>query len=95
MKENFSINIPRNPFIGNVSQFLISLLFSLVIVYTTVGFKNMPITIICLLILTLLFYILLSSFFLSNGLTTNSTTYPVPPHLGLDGVSINNLISGI
>ncbi len=94
MKENFSIHIPRNPFIGNIYQILVSLLLASIIIYTTVGFKNIPITIICYLILTILFYILISSFYLSNGLTTNSTTYPVPPHLGLDGISVSNLVSG-
>ncbi len=95
MKENFSIEIPRNPFIGKIPTYLISIIISLVIVYTTVGFKNIMISIICLLILVILFYIILSSFSLQNGLSTDSTTYPVPPHLGLDGISMNNLVSGL
>ena len=95
MKENFSLEIPRNPFIGEIPKYLISLIISLVIVYTTIGFKNIVISIICLLILMVLFYILLSSYSLQNGLSTESTTYPVSPHLGLDGISMNNLISGL
>lgn len=95
MKEDFSIEIPRTPFSGKIPIYLISFIISLVIVYTTIGFKNIIMSIICLLILMVLFYILLSSFSLQNGLSTDSTTYPVPPHLGLDGISISNLISGI
>lgn len=95
MKENFSLEIPRNPFIGEIPKYLISLIISFVIVYTTIGFKNIIISIICLLVLMVLFYILLSSYSLQNGLSTESTTYPVPPHLGLDGISMNNLISGL
>ncbi len=95
MKEDFSIEIPRNPFIGKIPIYLLSFVISLVIVYTTIGFKNVIMAIICLLILLVLFSILLSSFSLHNGLTTESTTYPVPPHLGLDGISMNNLVSGL
>ena len=95
MKEDFSIEIPRNPFIGKIPIYLISLLIALVIIYTTIGFKNIVMSFICLLILMLLFSIILSSISLQNGLSTDSTTYPVPPHLGLDGISINNLASGI
>ncbi len=95
MKENFSIEIPRNPLSGNIPKYLISLFISLVIVYTTIGFKNIVISILCILILMVLFYILISSYTLQNGLTTESTTYPTPPHLGLDGISIDNLVSGL
>ncbi len=95
MKEDFSIEIPRNPLVGKIPIYLISFVISLVIVYTTIGFKNVVMSIICLLLLMVLFYILLSSLTLHNGLTTDSTTYPVPPHLGLDGISVNNLISGL
>ena len=95
MKEDFSIEIPRNPFSGKIPIYLISFIISLVIVYTTIGFKNIIMTIICLLVLMVLFYILLSSFTLQNGLSTDSTTYPVPPHLGLDGISMSNLTAGL
>lgn len=95
MKEDFSIEIPRNPFVGNIPKYIISLLISLVIVYTTVGFKNVVMSILCILILMVLFYILFSSYSLQNGLSTDSTTYPVPPHLGLDGISMSNLTSGL
>ena len=95
MKEDFSIEIPRNPFSGKIPIYLISFIISLIIIYTTIGFKNIIMSIICILILMLLFYIILSSFSLQNGLSTESTTYPVPPHLGLDGISMNNLVSGL
>jgi hypothetical protein len=95
MKENFSIEIPRNPLIGKIPIYLISFMISLIIVYTTIGFKNIVMSILCILILALLFYIIVSSYTLHNGLSTETTTYPVPPHLGLDGISMNNLVSGL
>ena len=95
MKEDFSIEIPRNPFSGKTLAYLISFIISLIIVFTTIGFKNIVMSILCILILALLFYIIISSFSLQNGLSTDSTTYPVPPHLGLDGISMNNLVSGL
>lgn len=95
MKEDFSIEIPKNPLIGKIPIYLISFLISLIIIYTTIGFKNIVMSILCILILMVLFYIILSSFSLQNGLSSDSTTYPTPPHLGLDGISMNNLIAGL
>jgi hypothetical protein len=96
MQEHFSFEIPRSIFVGNFMKYAISLFIAAAIVYTTIGFKNIVMSVLCLLILALLFYILLDSFMLTHsGLSTASTTYPVPPHLGLDGISLENTISGL
>ena len=96
MKEHLSFEIPRTIFIGSYMKIAFALLLAAIIVYTTIGFKNKVMSILCLLILALLFNILLDSFMMTHsGLSTASTTYPVPPHLGLDGVSLENSISGL
>jgi hypothetical protein len=75
--------------------FAVSLLIALAIVYTSIGFHNVMISVLSVAILTILFYILSGSFMISNnGLSMESTTYPAPPHLGLDGVSVANRVAG-
>lgn len=96
VREDFSIDIPRSIFGSAIVRLLVSLLIASLIVYTSIGFKNMAISIVSLLLLAFLIHLLISSFTITHhGLSTDSTTYPVPPHLGLDGVSIENRISGM
>ncbi len=93
MKEHFAIEIPRTLFVGNTFYFIISLLISIGIVYSSIQFKNMVMSIISILVLTLLINMILSSTMMTHtGLSLHSTTYPLPPHLGLDGISVQNQI---
>ncbi len=93
MKEHFSLEIPRTPFVGNTFYFIISLLISIGIVYSSIQFKNMVMSIISILVLTLLINMILYSTMMTHtGLSLHSTTYPLPPHLGLDGISVQNQI---
>ncbi len=94
MKEHFGISLPRRIFTTTTSQIMISFLLSLAIVYSTIKFNNMMMSIISLLLLTILFTIIIQSFGMTNtGLSTQNTTYPLPPHLGLDGISLENRYS--
>ncbi len=94
MKEHFGITLPRRIFTNTTSQIIIAFLLSLGIVYTTIQFKNMIMSIISLLVLTILFTLIIQSFGLtSTGLSTQTTTNPLPPHLGLDGISLQNRYS--
>ncbi len=96
MKEHFSFEIPRSIFVGDSIRIILSILIAFVVVSTTIGMKSMAMSIICLLILSFLFYIVLGSFGLTHtGLSMDSTTYPAPPRLGLDGVSVQNRLSGM
>jgi hypothetical protein len=93
MKEHFSLEIPRTLFVGNTLYFIISIFISVAIVYNSIQFKNMVMSIISILILTLLIYMILSSMMMTHtGLSLHSTTYPLPPHLGLDGISVQNQV---
>jgi hypothetical protein len=94
MKEHFSLEIPRNIFTGNTINIIISIFISIGIVSSTIQFKNIIMSIISILILTVLFNIILGSFMTTHtGISLNSTTYPLPPHLGLDGISVQNQIT--
>lgn len=89
------ITIPRSPFRMIDMPLAISLIIAVLIVYTSIGFNNVVVSLISVAVLTLLFYILGGSFMLSNtGLSLQSTTYPAPPHLGLDGISVANRVAG-
>ncbi len=89
------VNIPRSPLRWMNIPLVVSLVVAVLIVYTSIGFSNMVVSLLSVAILTLIFYILSGSFMLSeNGLSLRSTTYPAPPHLGLDGVSVSNRVAG-
>ncbi len=96
VQEHFSLHIPRTLFGSAVVRILLSLIIAALIVYSSIGFKELPVSLFSLLLLAFLIHLLLSSFTITHdGLSTDSTTYPVPPHLGLDGISIENRISGL
>ncbi len=91
----FSITIPNSIYIPNFSLIIASLLLSLLIIYPILGLGSVEST-LSIVVLFILFYIIFSS--MSNSNYQNelpSTIYPSMPHLGLDGVSINNYVSGM
>jgi len=95
MKEHFTISFPNSLNYPNLPKILISALLSALIIYPILGLSSIP-SYLCLIILFILFYIIISS--MSNNNLQNelpSTLYPSLPHLGLDGISLNNYVSGI
>lgn len=68
-------------------NFLLALLISTVLVYTATQTLNLQ-TMVIILLLTAIFLSLLHSMYESNALP--NTTTPIPPHLGLDGVDLEN-----
>jgi len=91
----FSITIPNSINIPNLSLIVASLLLSVLIIYPILGLGNVQSS-LSLVVLFILFYVIFSS--MSNNNYQNelpSTIYPSMPHLGLDGVSINNYVSGM
>jgi len=95
MQENFTVSIPHSIYIPNLSIIIASLLLSLLIIYPILGLGSIPST-MAMIIMFILFYIILSS--MSNNNIQNelpSTIYPAMPHLGLDGVSMNNYVAGM
>lgn len=73
---------------------IISAIISAIIVIPVLGYKDAT-AIISFIILYFIIYIIiisLSSENLANEIPT--TLYPSEPHLGLDGISLNNYIAG-
>jgi hypothetical protein len=68
------------------SSLLLSIIFAVILVFLATGKIN-TIAIITMIIVTGLIFILMSNANSSNlAGSLPSTTYPLPPHLGLDGI---------
>jgi hypothetical protein len=73
----------------------VCLLISAIIIYPVLGLSSVQ-SILAMVILFILLYVILQS--MSNNNLQNelpSTLYPSMPHLGLDGISLNNYVSGL
>lgn len=95
MKEHFNIVIPRVTDLFKWSKIIVCLILSFIIVFPILGYKTIP-AIISFIILFLILYIIITSITnenLSNELP--STLYPSMPHIGLDGISLNNYVAGM
>jgi len=79
----------------NFKAFFISIIISGIIVFPVLGFTSATAFISFILLYFLIYIIIvsISSDNLANELP--STLYPSEPHLGLDGVSLNNYIAGM
>jgi len=90
-----TISIPNHLNLHTFKIGLISFLLSLLVIFPTMGIQSIS-SILCVVLLTVLFYILITTMTsedLSNELP--STLYPTSPRLGLDGVSLNNYYGGL
>lgn len=87
---NLYISLPQFLYSENFRLGFISLLFSTILVLSIIT-KFRDITIFVILLLTFIIMLIVKSS-VSDNYTGSlpSTTYPNPPHLGLDGVSNNN-----
>ena len=77
------------------TYYIILLLITILIVYSAMKKFNLN-SILCIILLYVLFIIILNT--IGNNIlsiSVSNTVYPVPPNLGLDGISKNNLIAGI
>lgn len=87
---NFNIPLPAFLFSRTTRNVLLALLFAIILVFSVVTRFNF-ITVLVILLLT---FIILMLGHASNGNNFEgslpSTSYPNPPHLGLDGVSLQN-----
>lgn len=95
MRENFTIQIPNSINFGVLPKMLISLIISIIIIYPILGLGSLQ-AILSIIILFLIIYIIISSMTtenLSNELP--STLYPLMPHTGLDGISLNSYVAGL
>ena len=95
MQEHFIVKIPHIQITNTIYTVLASLIIAFLIIYPIIGIGSIT-SIFAFLILTIIFYILLNNMSQENKSDSlPSTAYPVPPHLGLDGISIDSLIAGL
>jgi len=73
-------------------KFLLSLVLATLIVLSVVSSFNTA-TVLVIIVLTMLFYIIMLNINGVNYGALPDTTFPNPPHLGLDGISIENRAS--
>lgn len=94
MKENFTLQIPKIELPRSFFKILISLLIAFLIIYP-LGVSTT--TSVCsLILLTIFIYLIISNMNHDNrGDSLPFTTNPVPPHTGLDGIELDNLVAGV
>ena len=95
MKEHFTISWPNSVNYPNLTNTIICLIVSFIIIYPILGFGSIP-SIISFIILFLILFVIIKSITsenLSNELP--STLYPSLPHTGLDGISLNSYVAGM
>jgi len=90
-----TFSIPNSFNFPNLPKIIVCLLISAIIIYPVLGLSSIQ-SILAMIILFTLLYVILQS--MSNSNLQNelpSTLYPSMPHLGLDGISLNNYVSGL
>lgn len=95
MRENFTISISNGRNLNGIFLILMCLIVSGIIIYPALGLKSVE-AILSFILLFIILYVIVSSMTnenLSNELP--STLYPVAPHTGLDGISLNNYVAGM
>ena len=95
MIENFTVTVPNSINFPRLPVIIVSFLLSFIIIYPIIG-KISVASFVLFVVLFVLFYVILNS--MSNNNQQNelpNTLYPSLPHLGLDGISLNNYVSGL
>lgn len=88
------ITIPNIIIKHNTFYYILALIISIILIIPIIGFKNY-LSIILIITLSILIYIILININNQNIYDSlPSTVIPQPPHLGLDGISLDNLIAG-
>lgn len=84
------IGLPNFLFTPGFRTGLTAFVLSILIVLSVVTKFNISVIFIVLILMTLIMIIMNSSRSTNYEDSLPSTTYPIPPHLGLDGVSLVN-----
>ncbi len=94
MREDFIVKLPHLSISKDIYKAISSLIISFIIVYPIIGITSIQ-AVVALIILSIIFFILISNMSLENKSSSlPSTSYPEPPHLGLDGISLDSLTAG-
>lgn len=86
----FYIGLPQFLYSRNFKLGFTAFVIAVLIVLTTVTRMNITTVIVIALLTILILLIMNSSVGVNYEGSLPSTTYPIPPHLGLDGVSLVN-----
>lgn len=84
------IGIPNFMLSTTFKYGLTAFVISILIIFSTVSHFNIVTAIVVAVLMTLILIIMNSSRSTNYEGSLPSTTYPIPPHLGLDGVSLVN-----
>jgi len=93
VQEHFTLTLPKKMYFPNLNNIILSVLLATLLTYPVLGINKNGI--FASIILFILFFILFNS--LTNENLSNelpSYLYPSPPHMGLDGISLNAYVSG-
>ena len=86
----FYIDFHHNIFSRNFKIGLLALFIAIVLVFSVVTRLNITTVIVIITLAVLIMIIMNSSTGVNYPGSLPDTTYPIPPHLGLDGVSLVN-----
>ena len=93
VQEHFTLTLQKKMYFPNLNNIILSVLLATLLTYPVLGINKNGI--FASIILFILFFILFNS--LTNENLSNelpSYLYPSPPHMGLDGISLNAYVSG-
>lgn len=76
----------------NTKMNLLAFLIAIILVFSVVNKFNIATVIVVIVLAVLILIIMHSSRGINYEDSLPSTTYPIPPHLGLDGVSLVNRV---
>jgi uncharacterized protein YacL len=93
MKEDFVISIPQIKTPSWVTKLFVSLLIAFLICFP-LGLSSIP-TIFAMILLTMILYLFIHNMAENPSDALPFTTIPTPPHMGLDGIDVDNLVAGI
>ncbi len=93
MKEDFIVTIPQMKTPQWVIKLFVSLLFAFIICFP-LGLKSMP-TILAMVLMTMILYLFIHNMGENPADALPFTTMPTPPHTGLDGIDVDNLVAGV
>jgi uncharacterized membrane protein YoaK (UPF0700 family) len=95
MQENFLVSVPHFKPTRNTVLTIIALIISVAIVIPLIGFRNEMAIFVVFILAIIIFMLLVNANSNNMPNAIPSTVYPVPPHLGLNGISLNNLVAGV
>jgi uncharacterized protein YacL len=93
MKEDFIVTIPKMTTPPWVKRLFVALIVAFLICFP-LGLKSIP-TILAMILMTMILYLFIYNMAENPADALPFTTMPAPPHTGLDGIDVDNLVAGI